>query len=119
MINIWLDDERKPNNNIIPCSGSCSNWTWIKDAKTCIEAVETGNVRIISLDHDLGGELTGYDVAKHIEQLCYEGKIRCPVWNVHSQNPIGAQNIKAAMINAKYYSEKIEMEMIEGVDDYE
>jgi hypothetical protein len=120
-MNIWLDDERRPNPNIIPASNNCSyKWTWIRDAKKCIDAINTGNVRIISLDHDLGGELTGYDVAKHIEKLCYEGKIRCPVWTVHSKNIIGTQNIKAAMINARYYSEKMEIEMIERAkENYE
>jgi len=113
-MNIWLDDLRNPKDWITPPL-SHYNWTWVKNAKRCIDIIDFGNVWIISFDHDLGTELTGYDVAKYIEKLCYEGEIRCPIYHIHSANVIGAQNIKAAMINAKYYSNKIEREIIGGI----
>jgi hypothetical protein len=40
-------------------------------------------------------------VAKRIEQWVMEGKIPLPIWEVHSANPVGRQNIEAAMRSAE------------------
>ena len=47
----------------------------------------------MSFDHDLGeNEPTGYDIAKWLAENCLE---RWPlVVKVHSQNPVGAENIR-------------------------
>lgn len=91
-IYLWLDDVR-------PMPEHYTHW-----AKTYQEAIDlllTGKVVEISLDHDLGDyQKTGYDVAKWIEEQAHAGlleKIRC---KVHSMNPVGKENIKAALRNA-------------------
>lgn len=79
--------------------------------KTVHEAkayIITGKVVAISFDHDLGTEETGYDLAKFIEEQAYHGNIKRISWNIHSANPVGAANIRAAMKNADKYWDKHE-----------
>lgn len=77
-----------------------ANYThWAKTAKEAIALLETGNVIECSLDHDLGLDCgTGYDVAKFIEQ--HAGTIPPIRCKVHSQNPVGVNNMKMALRNA-------------------
>lgn len=69
----------------------------------------------ISFDHDLGidkkGELlkTGYDLAKWIIDADIDGfiEITCEfTYKVHSQNPVGRQNIISIMENYLGYKRK-------------
>jgi hypothetical protein len=72
-------------------------------AKTYEEAVlllQTGIITHISLDHDLGTEKTGYDIAKFIEENAINGTLGKMICKVHSMNPIGVINIKLALRNA-------------------
>lgn len=80
----------------------------IKTAQEAIKLIEQGNVKKISLDHDLGEPEngTGYDVAKKIEMLAFFGKIQPIEWAIHSANPIGRQNMQKAMENAEKYWNK-------------
>jgi len=104
---IWLDDVRPmPKEFDI----------WYKRGEHLIEHIEQGKpITCISFDHDLSfkhyfglnpfNKMTGYDVAKEIEKLAYEGKIKRFDWAVHSANPVGADRIRQAMTNAsKYWS---------------
>ena len=52
-----------------------------------------GIPEIISFDHDLGIELTGYDCAKSLISFCHNYNIIFPNYLVHSMNPIGKSNI--------------------------
>jgi hypothetical protein len=88
---LFLDDLRQPPDGAVCC----------RTAKEALRLLETGQVTHISFDHDLGTTLTGYDVAKRIEQWVMEGKIPLPSWEVHSANPVGRQNIEAAMRSAE------------------
>jgi hypothetical protein len=56
----------------------------------------------VSFDHDLGDsdELTGYDIAKWIEEKAFNGEISRFTWAIHSANPVGRVRIKQAMQNA-------------------
>jgi hypothetical protein len=77
-------------------------WVLCRTAEEAIDMIRTGDVTKISFDHDLGTELTGYDVAKEIEYLVANGEIKdVPEWYIHSQNPVGARNIMMAMIGAE------------------
>lgn len=87
---LWLDDLR-------PIPPGYTHH--VKTAEECIELLKSGEVEEISLDHDLGHEKTGYDVAKWIEANA--ANIKPMRLRVHSQNPVGVQNIKAALRNAK------------------
>jgi hypothetical protein len=91
-IRLWLDDVRAMPPRYTH---------WAKTASQAIKLLETGKVTECSLDHDLGNQVeTGYDVAKWIEYHAHDGtlpKIRC---KVHSQNVVGAKNIKMALQSA-------------------
>lgn len=93
---IFLDDVREP----VPALG---NVIVVRDARTAMDLVRTGLVSWISFDHDLGTDLTGYDVAMLIEDLVFMGDIRCPEWQVHSANPVGRERIKMAMLGAEAF----------------
>lgn len=58
-----------------------------------------GGITHISFDHDLGeGDLTGYQVANKIEEWIVNGEItKLFTFSVHSANPVGAANIRAAL----------------------
>lgn len=96
-IKLWLDDERPAPRG----------WYHCKDPEYAIQLLKTRSVEEISLDHDLGlNVLSGYDVAKAIE----EGAFRCQIppikWSAHSANPVGRKRIEEAMRNAdKFWSE--------------
>lgn len=89
-LKIWLDDERTPPDN---------SWTWYDSALVLIESLKVLNaqVLVISLDHDLGNDEaygTGYDVILFIEEQVHTNPdFVCPILQVHSQNPVGRQNI--------------------------
>jgi hypothetical protein len=93
-IKLWVDDIR-------PKPERFSHWA--KNYQEAICILKTKNVIELSLDHDLGEEKTGYDIAKWIEKQAYcnqLGEIDC---NCHSQNPTGRQNIMMALYNAAKY----------------
>ena len=90
----WLDDCRPMPDDFD---------THVKTAEEAIALLQTNKVTLISLDHDLGTDKTGYDVAKWIEEHAANGTLKelCP--RVHSQNPIGKRNIQMALRNACNY----------------
>ena len=93
-IRLWVDDQRQPPSD------------YNAHAKTFEEAMaylKSGRVSVISLDHDLGEEKTGYDIAKWIEEKAFHGEIRPIIWFVHAANPPGAQLIRLAMSKADEY----------------
>lgn len=84
--NIYLDDERMPKYD---------GWTIVRsvdDFKKII--MKNGLPKKMSLDHDLGDNLpTGYDAVKW---MVYEMEfdLRNIDINVHSANPVGAENMR-------------------------
>ncbi len=95
-MNIWLDDERAMPDGFN---------THVKTAEEAIELIKSGIVQKISLDHDLGTESTGLTVANFIEEQAFHGKLKPINCFVHSQNIVGAKNIKMALENAKRFWE--------------
>jgi hypothetical protein len=95
-IAIWLDDIRPmPDGFDIHC-------VTVEEALAVITA--TNSVSFISFDNDLGeGMLEGYDLAKEIERRAFLGQIKPFKWQVHSANPQGQKNIKAAMKQAELF----------------
>lgn len=93
-IKLYLDDIRDPKG---------SDFVVVRTAEEAIDLVRSGNVEYISFDHDLGTDLTGYDVALVVEELVYRGEIQMPEWNVHSANPVGSRKIEQCMKNAEKY----------------
>ena len=78
---VWLDDE--------PIRDPGSDWVIVRTADEAIDLLLTGEVEMISLDHDLGdfhegfGEVTGFAVVRWM----IENKVFPKVINVHSHNP--------------------------------
>ena len=88
--NLFIDDERFP-----PDDGR--EWVIVRSSEEAIEYVRTRGIPdFISYDHDLGG----YDTAMRFIRWmidCYleDTFDTFPVnYTIHSQNPIGALNIK-------------------------
>ncbi|MEB8288049.1 hypothetical protein OKT24_20050 [Aeromonas veronii] len=75
---VYLDDER-----ITPAGWVRAYWP-----EEVIELLETGNVTIVSLDHDLGDDAhgTGYDVIVWIEEAVITRNFKAPKIFIHSAN---------------------------------
>ena len=59
----------------------------------------------ISFDHDLGEGLSGYDCAKYLVEYCLGHQFPLPNYQVHSQNPVGKENIERLLKNFKTITE--------------
>ncbi|WCM41597.1 hypothetical protein MG290_11655 [Flavobacterium sp. CBA20B-1] len=60
---------------------------------------QNGLPDFISFDHDLGLEESGFDCAKWLVNYCLDNRKKMPDFIVHSQNPVGKQNIKSLLNN--------------------
>lgn len=110
---LYLDDIRTPKTDGWVIVRNYDDFTdWIK---------QNGVPDSISFDHDLGEDIakenvengmnkkkarmqkkeakSGYDCAKWLCQYCWENALPLPKWDVHSANPVGAQNIKQLLEN--------------------
>lgn len=98
--NLFIDDERFPADSDVKKYVVCRN------VEECILKIEEQGSfpEYISFDHDLGeNQKTGYDLCKILVDMdmdkCYGG---FPVgfgFYVHSQNPIGKENIEKYLLN--------------------
>jgi hypothetical protein len=78
-INVYLDDIRDP----LP------GFVLARTYYECIDLLQKHDVYILSLDHDLGGKRTGYDVCKYIvENNRWPDEIY-----LHTANPVGRDNM--------------------------
>ena len=97
---IWLDDVRNPaniiNDNYPPYSINNCNVVWVKSYKEFVEWIEVNGLpKIITFDHDLGTEETGYDAVKWLANYCIEHRKMIPECHIHSSNPVGRANIQS------------------------
>lgn len=68
-------------------------WVLARDYRHSVLMFQMMTVDELSLDHDLGGELDGYDIAQWIvEYGIWPRHIYC-----HSMNPVGRENILALL----------------------
>jgi hypothetical protein len=84
---------------------------YVKTAGEAIELLKTGEVTVISLDHDLGLSPdvgSGYEVACFIEQSAYHGTMKRLDWHIHSANGVGIINMRVALMNADRYWTELE-----------
>jgi len=91
---VWLDDER-------PMPSYCD--VHVKTYDAAIELLAAGIVTFIDLDHDLGEEKTGYDVACQIEQAAHEGSLERIGWDIHTANQVGGDRMQQALRKADGY----------------
>lgn len=86
---VWLDDTRPMPEDFD---------VHVKTAQEAIDLLKTGDVTMISLDHDLGENAgTGYDVACFIEQGAVLGTLKKLIVISHTANPVGYKNIGLAL----------------------
>ena len=100
---LFIDDERDP-----PSDGQ--EWRIARNMEEAGSIIrELGPPNFISFDHDLGEkEPTGYDIAKKLVAgdlgelggAEFEGGLPTDFsFYVHSQNPVGAENIRTLLDN--------------------
>lgn len=91
---LFIDDERFPAEN----SGE---WVIVRSSQQAIsEVYQNGMPDFISFDHDLGGDDTSMKFLRWLLDELLDGMIAFPVdfcYYVHSQNPVGAENIRSFM----------------------
>lgn len=92
MWKLFLDDEREPVGD---------GWTIARDTVTARSLiVDRGLPRFISFDHDLGDGDNGSQFVSWLIDHMLDNGIRFPCdfsYMIHSQNPIGAGNIRGKM----------------------
>lgn len=83
---LWVDDIRP----------APKGWIWAKSYKKARQLLEEydWDFDIISLDHDLGGEKTGYDLLCIIEQRAHEYINYRPFIGVHTANPVAREKMR-------------------------
>lgn len=105
--NLFIDDERFPPND-------GRDWVIARNIKEVKEAIAgLGFPGHISFDHDLGeNQATGFNIARWMidEDQNYGHVISTDLtFYVHSQNPVGKENIESLMNSyLKFKSEQTE-----------
>jgi hypothetical protein len=86
---VYLDDEREAPDG----------WIRVRWPAEAIALLVTGNVEIISLDHDLGDDVhgTGCDVILWIEEAVASRGFKSPEIRVHSANPAARLRMEAGI----------------------
>lgn len=121
---VFLDDVRNPycvfKNTILPIYEHDEDWVIIRSYDDFVSYLNNNDIpEVVSFDHDLSydaylpqnqeGEIdydsleekTGYDAAKILVEYCLNKGVDIPMYYVHSANPVGAENIKYYLENAK------------------
>jgi len=102
------------------------DWIVVRNYNEFVEYIEKNGVDelVISLDHDLGDshydfdwmetgvidyskhtEKSGYDVVKWLCDYCLENGKKIPEYYIHSQNTVGADNMRSYLENYKKHCE--------------
>lgn len=95
---LFIDDERNPVTN---------DWKIARSSQEAIQYLQLFGCPVeIAFDHDLGGDDTSmhfcralYDYLDATEQAFPEGF----TYSIHSQNPVGRENIKSYMQSLENY----------------
>lgn len=90
MKKLYLDDVRPIPEGYIGVRTYTSFVAYITD---------NGLPDFISFDHDLGLQESGYDCAKWLVEFCLDHNLELPGFEVHSQNPVGKENIRSLLQN--------------------
>ena len=87
-IRLFVDDIRCPDYF------GLAGWTVVKNSRDAIQTLQQGNVVECSLDHDLGGQDTGYKVVCWMEEhnVWPRDGVFC-----HSANPVGKSKIQSVI----------------------
>lgn len=122
---LFLDDERHPYQ-VKWVEMPLGPWIVVRSYKAFVDVITIKGIPLfVSFDHDLEiesyilsneairdgyehyyndserKEMTGYDCAKWLIDYCVDNSIKFPDYQVHSMNPVGAENIRCIIENAK------------------
>ena len=92
---LYIDDIRKVNKDLF----NKFNIYIVKNYNEAINILNNYDIDIIDLDHDLGEEKTGYDIAKYI--VASNIKIK-EGFKIHSANSVGRYNISQLLTHYGY-----------------
>jgi len=95
---IWIDHIRDPKAHGMPDA------VWCKSLKEALQHLLKKEVTFISLAHDPGHELDGYEMASVIEGLVRDGHLPMPEWEIHSASPEWKSAISKIMRSAERFS---------------
>ncbi len=76
---------------------------WCKSLKEALQHLLKKEVTFISLAHDPGHELDGYEMASVIEGLVRDGHLPMPEWEIHSASPEWKSAISKVMKSAERF----------------
>jgi hypothetical protein len=102
---MFIDDERVPLDvTWMSTDFAYNNWVICRNLNEVLYTIAArGMPDLISFDHDLGNnEPTGFDITKKLVDMDLDGDIKFPDkfdFEVHSKNPVGAENIKSYLNN--------------------
>ncbi len=85
-MNLWLDDERP----------APFGWVWARSYDEAVSFCGAIDFGCCSLDHDLGGDKSGYDFICFLEERASEGGA-LPAIDVHTDNPVGRERMLLAI----------------------
>lgn len=89
-MNLYLDDLRS----------TPENFERVYDYDEFVNFINKNGVpEFISFDHDLGEGKTGFDCAKFLVEFCMDNGVSDINFQVHSQNPVGKENIEKLLDN--------------------
>lgn len=110
---LWVDDARNPME-FSPIGRNCKV-IWAQSYQEAIDFLEKEWPDAICLDHDLGEEKSGYDIAKYIVDRCIDEGKKLPEFASQSANPVGRENIITLLSNYKRHEL---LDHIQKVIDY-
>ena len=115
---LWVDDARNPMEddwmNFSPIGRNCKV-IWAQSYQEAINFLQKEWPDAICLDHDLGEEKSGYDIAKYIVDRCIDEGKKLPEFASQSANPVGRENIITLLSNYKRHEL---LDHIQKVIDY-
>lgn len=130
---LFVDDIRRPRECMQYMLGRIfdinmyrkEDWVIVKNYREFTQYIkDNGAPDFVSFDHDLADEhymkkhtsdfpeyyndgtykeKTGYDCAAFLIEYCMDNNIKFPPFAIHSQNPVGTDNIKSLIENYKKY----------------
>ena len=95
---LWIAPIRDPKEHGMPDA------VWCKSLKETLQHLLKKEVTFISLAHDTGHELDGYEMASVIEGLVRDGHLPMPEWQIHSASPEWKSAISKVMKSSERFS---------------
>lgn len=107
MKGLFLDDERQPLNAYWVEYPNDVEWTIVRNYEEFVAAVSNSEFDLISFDHDLGTDKSGYDCVKYFTEQHQQGLIAyTPKMYFHTQNPVGRNNMSMVWNRYKYNKQR-------------